>query len=107
MIWNLYCLAKWPAAQARIHSEVESVVGTRALQLEDLKNLPLVKASLKETLRLYPAPFVISRIMQSDTNVRGYNVPAGVRGPQLLQLNAHKWMGIGLFFYLIYQWVFD
>ncbi|OWA53458.1 Cytochrome P450 10 [Hypsibius exemplaris] len=77
MIWNLYCLAKWQDAQERVHGEVASVVGDRQLELDDLKNMPLVKASLKETLRLYPAPFVISRIMQSDTNVRGYNVPKG------------------------------
>ncbi|GAU97763.1 hypothetical protein RvY_09002 [Ramazzottius varieornatus] len=77
VIWSLYCLAQWQDAQERINKEVTRVVGNRPLQLGDLKDLPLVKASLKETLRLYPAPFVISRIMQRDTNVRGYNVPAG------------------------------
>ncbi|XP_055335274.1 cytochrome P450 10-like [Paramacrobiotus metropolitanus] len=76
-IWNLYCLAKWQAAQERIHKEIVDSVGARRLKLDDLRDLPLVKASLKETLRLYPAPFVISRILQNDTNVRGYRVPAG------------------------------
>ena len=78
MIWNLYCLAKYEEAQERVHTEIQQTLQGRYLTLDDLKNLHLVKASLKETLRLYPAPFVISRIMQSDTNLRGYNVPAGV-----------------------------
>lgn len=71
-----------------MNKEVTRVVGNRPLQLSDLKDLPLVKASLKETLRLYPAPFVISRIMQRDTNVRGYNVPAGVS--PYLQVNSRN-----------------
>ncbi|XP_034533404.1 cytochrome P450 27C1 [Notolabrus celidotus] len=53
--WTLYRLARDQAAQARLHSEVNSVCpDRREPTTDDLSRMPYLKAVIKETLRLYP-----------------------------------------------------
>ena len=39
--------------------------------------MKLVRACVRETLRLYPALATVSRIVASDISISGYHVPAG------------------------------
>lgn len=48
------------------------------MEEEHLAALPYLKGVVKEALRLYPvAPFQ-TRVLQRNTNLLGYEVPAGV-----------------------------
>lgn len=57
---------------------LDATGGTGSIGEEHLAALPYLKGVVKETLRLYPvAPFQ-TRVLQQNTNLLGYEVPAGV-----------------------------
>ena len=59
--------------------------GCPVISSSQLEQVPLVRAVVKETLRLYPVAPFLTRLIQSDTCIGGYQVPAGVSG----------WIGLG------------
>ncbi|KAL8570631.1 hypothetical protein ACOMHN_039068 [Nucella lapillus] len=78
LTWCLYCLAQNPEAQQQMMSEVDSLVPHGGeITVDDLTHMPYVRAVLKETFRLYPITYATSRIIPSDIEVAGYNIPAG------------------------------
>ncbi|KAK7100964.1 cytochrome P450 10-like [Littorina saxatilis] len=76
--WCLYNLAKNPEAQSRLAAEVKAAVPQGGeITTESLAQMPYLKAVLKETFRVYPITYATSRILPSDIEVAGYNIPAG------------------------------
>ncbi|XP_035825683.1 cytochrome P450 10, partial [Aplysia californica] len=76
--WCLYLLAKHPEVQERLLSEINAAADKNGDVAADvLCRLPLVKGVVKETLRMYPITYSTSRNMTEDTEIGGYNVPAG------------------------------
>ncbi|ERN10732.1 cytochrome P450 78A9 [Amborella trichopoda] len=78
--WALARLALHPDVQARVHEELDIVVGpTRHISEADLPNLPYLNALLKETVRLHPPGPLLSwaRLSTVDTTVDGRHVPQG------------------------------
>ena len=49
-----YYMLKSPEAYRKAQEEVDTVIGTRSIQYEDLSKLPYINAMLRETLRLQP-----------------------------------------------------
>ncbi|KDO29390.1 hypothetical protein SPRG_05927, partial [Saprolegnia parasitica CBS 223.65] len=83
ILWTLYAIASSPNAhdlQRRLHDEVAAAMGDKAHMDEDtLSKLPLVRACVKEALRLYPVFSTSMRIMRDDTTLLGYSVPKGTQ----------------------------
>ncbi|MEU8622497.1 cytochrome P450 [Streptomyces sp. NPDC048623] len=77
LAWSLYLVAKNPHIEAQLHEEVDSVLDGRTARFEDLENLPVVDRVLKETMRLYPSGWNLSRIVTRDTTLGGYELPEG------------------------------
>ncbi|XP_022096144.1 cytochrome P450 10-like [Acanthaster planci] len=77
MAFCLYCLAKNPEVQERLHEEVNRVLpaGTPATA-EALQTIPYLKAVVKETTRVFPPVDGTSRYSNDDIAVRGYRIPA-------------------------------
>ncbi|XP_010986642.1 sterol 26-hydroxylase, mitochondrial [Camelus dromedarius] len=77
LTWALYHLSKNPEIQAALHEEVVSVVPAGQVpQHKDFAHMPLLKAVLKETLRLYPVVPVNSRvIVDKEIEVGGFLFP--------------------------------
>ncbi|KND04343.1 uncharacterized protein SPPG_00074 [Spizellomyces punctatus DAOM BR117] len=48
-----------------------------ALSYDALRNLPLLEAVLKETLRLHPPIHTVMRLVVKDIEYKGYTIPAG------------------------------
>ncbi|MBX3063948.1 MAG: cytochrome P450 [Anaerolineae bacterium] len=59
LAWSLVELARHPEVEAKLHAEIDSVLGDRAATLDDLPKLTYTQAVIKEILRFYPpAPFL-------------------------------------------------
>lgn len=77
MTFTWYALAKNPQVTARLHEELNRVLGGRAPTVETLKQLPYTLQVVKEVLRLYPAaPFYVRDALSGD-QLGGFDVPAG------------------------------
>jgi len=77
MTWTWYLLSQHPEIEARLYEEVTSVLGDRAPTHQDMPQMPLVDAVMKESLRLYPPAYGIVRQAVKDCELGGYRVPAG------------------------------
>ncbi|XP_037091390.1 cytochrome P450 315a1, mitochondrial-like [Pollicipes pollicipes] len=77
--WALYQLGRDPALQQRLLAEIRQVAPAGAPQLTaaQIDRVPLVKAIVKETLRMYPVAPFLTRLIQADTVIGGYQIPAG------------------------------
>lgn len=77
LTWALYHLSKNPEIQEALHKEVVGVVPSgKVPQHQDFAHMPLLKAVIKETLRLYPVVPANSRIMvEKETEIDGFLFP--------------------------------
>jgi cytochrome P450 len=76
----IQALLLYPHVQARGHAELDSVIGPNRLPtLEDMPNLPYVRACVKETLRWHPAAILgaFPHATTEDDVYNGYRIPAG------------------------------
>jgi cytochrome P450 len=77
LAWSWWLLARHPEAEAKLHAEVDAVLGERAPGVDDLPALPWTRAVLAESMRLYPPAYVVGREPRADYEVGGYRAPAG------------------------------
>uniref|UniRef100_J3MF60 Ent-kaurene oxidase n=1 Tax=Oryza brachyantha TaxID=4533 RepID=J3MF60_ORYBR len=78
--WTMYEIAKNPDKQELLHQEIQEVCGGRTVTEEDLPRLPYLNAVFHETLRLHsPVPVLPPRLVNRDTTLAGYDVPAGTQ----------------------------
>ncbi|TKW34253.1 hypothetical protein SEVIR_2G294100v4 [Setaria viridis] len=78
--WVLARLVLHPDVQARVHDELDCVVGRdRAVTESDSASLVYLHAVIKEVLRLHPPGPLLSwaRLATSDVHVDGHLIPAG------------------------------
>nr|XP_020448673.1 25-hydroxyvitamin D-1 alpha hydroxylase, mitochondrial [Monopterus albus] len=75
--WSLYELSHHPEVQASLRDEVLSVLeGRRIPEAADVARMPLLKATVKEVLRLYPVIPANARVITDrDIQVGGYLIP--------------------------------
>ncbi len=77
LTWTWYLLSQHPAAEARLHQELDAVLEGRPPTLADLDRLPYTEQVVKEAMRLYPPVFMMARMAREDTEIGGYPVPKG------------------------------
>lgn len=77
LTWTWYLLARNPGAEVRLHAELDSVLGGRPPQFEDLPNLPYTDRVLRESMRLYPPAWVNARQSIDDDEICGHPLPGG------------------------------
>ena len=76
MKWAIAFLVNYPKYQEDIQSQLDEVVGGRDPGLEDRANLPLIHATIIETLRVgNVAPLAVPHVTLADTTLCGYRVP--------------------------------
>lgn len=73
--WAWYLLSENPGAEARMHEELRGVLGGRAPEASDFERLPYLRAVVNETLRLYPAAYIVARTSIAPCTVGGYDFP--------------------------------
>jgi cytochrome P450 len=78
MTFAWYVLSQHPAWEARLHAELDAVLGGRAPTEADLPRLGLTRRIIEETLRLYPsAPGLSARVAQAADEIAGVRIPKG------------------------------
>lgn len=75
----LYCLAKDPARQARLRAELKTILPQKDSPLTgaNMRNLPYLRACIKEGLRLYQPTIGNIRTTARDLVLQGYQIPKG------------------------------
>lgn len=73
--WTWWLLATHPEAEARLHRELADVLGDREPTMDD--PLPWTDAVIQESMRLFPPAYAIPRVARVDTELGGYELPAG------------------------------
>uniref|UniRef100_A0A8C8SJW5 Cytochrome P450 family 27 subfamily C member 1 n=1 Tax=Pelusios castaneus TaxID=367368 RepID=A0A8C8SJW5_9SAUR len=77
--WATYLLAKHPEVQQSVYEEIVYNLGKYQVPTsDDVPRLPMIRAVLKETLRLFPVLPGNGRVTQEDLVVGGYFIPKGV-----------------------------
>ena len=77
LTWSWALLAQHPEAEARLHAELDSVLGGRVPIVEDLPRLPYTTGVFAETLRLYPPAAMVFRRALEEHPVGDYVIPPG------------------------------
>jgi cytochrome P450 len=75
--WTWYLLSGHPDAEAKLHAELAQVLGGRLPTIDDMQRLPYTTAIVRESLRLYPPAWVISREAVTPYRLEEIEVPAG------------------------------
>ncbi|XP_034661848.1 probable cytochrome P450 12a4, mitochondrial [Drosophila subobscura] len=75
----LLCLAKNPEKQAKLREEVMKVLPQKDSEFTEasMKNVPYLRACIKESQRLYPLVIGNIRTLNRDSVLSGFQVPAG------------------------------
>ena len=75
--WCWYLLAQNPAACDALQAELASVLNGRPPTPADLPRLPYTERVILETMRLYPAAYMMGRQAVAACELGGYRLPAG------------------------------
>ncbi|WP_280454331.1 cytochrome P450 [Nocardia brasiliensis] len=91
LAWALYLISRNPEVEKQIHAEVDNVLNGATARYADLPNLPVVNRIITETLRLYPAGWLLTRVVSTDTTLGGVRLPANTTvalSPHLIHRRA-------------------
>jgi cytochrome P450 len=95
MTWVWYLLSQHPDEEAKLHAELDAVLGGRAPTLEDLPKLVYTRMIIEETMRVYPpAPGLSVREAKGADQVSGFNVSPGLQiliSPWILHRHRRLW----------------
>jgi cytochrome P450 len=76
--WTWYLLAQHPEVEAKLHEEVDQVLGNRPPSTDDLRQLAYTEMVVKEAMRLYPPIPSFARQATQDTMIDKYPVRKGL-----------------------------
>jgi cytochrome P450 len=94
LAWTWYLLSQAPDVAARLHREIDEVLGDRPPLFEDLRRLDYTRAVIEETLRLYPPVPLLTREALQDEVIRKRPIPRGslvMVVPWLLHRHRKLW----------------
>ena len=63
LTWTFYLLAQHPDIAQQLTQEIDSVLGDRRATLDDLKHLTYTEMVIKESMRLYPPAWIMTRLV--------------------------------------------
>jgi cytochrome P450 len=75
LTWTLYLLSQNPDADARLHDELNRVLGDRIPSPGDYAKLAYTKRIVTESMRLFPPAWIIGRRAISEYQIDRYRLP--------------------------------
>ena len=94
LTWALYLLSQHPDVMARLQTELDTVLAGRLPTMNDLRNLPYTDQVIKETMRLYPPAWLVTRLAIEDVTIREYTIPKGsvlIMSQYVMQRHPDYW----------------
>ena len=77
LTWTWYCLSQNPEAEAKLHAELDTVLGGRLPTLADYPLLPYTEQVFAESMRLYPPAWAMGRMSTKPITLGPYRIPPG------------------------------
>lgn len=77
LAWTWRRLSLNPAARERLFDEVDTVLGDRIPDMDDMERLPWTRACVEEAMRVDSPVWTIGRQALADDEVLGYRIPRG------------------------------
>jgi cytochrome P450 len=74
LAWAWYLLAQYPDIEAKLHAELDEVLGGRQPSFEDAPRLRYTEMVVAEVLRLYPPAWMFSRMLREEHQIGGYPI---------------------------------
>jgi cytochrome P450 len=75
LTYTWYLLAQHPEVEAKLHREIDEVLGERKANFADVENLKYTQMVFAEAMRLYPPAWALGRRAIRDCEIFGYHVP--------------------------------
>jgi sterol 14alpha-demethylase len=77
--WLIIELLRNPEVMDRVIAEIDALAeaGGGEITYQDLRELPWLEGSIKETLRLHPPLILLLRMVMEPQQVEGFDIPAG------------------------------
>ncbi len=94
LAWAWYLLSQSPEVEARLHAELDQVLGGRVPTLADVPRLIYTRAVFDETIRLYPPVPLLARQASRREKIRRWTIEPGslvIVVPWLLQRHRRYW----------------
>ncbi len=92
--WAWYLLSKSAEVEEKLSSELNAVPGGGSPEIADLAKFVYTRQVIEETLRLYPALWLMTRAALKNDQLGDYFVPAGTEiyiSPYLIQRRPAFW----------------
>jgi cytochrome P450 len=74
--WTFYLLSQNPEAEAKLHKELDTVLGSRGPTFEDIPRLAYTEMVVSESMRLFPPAWGIGRRSLVDQTIGPYQISA-------------------------------
>jgi len=94
LAWAWHLLARNPAAEERLHAELDAVLGGRPPAYSDLPRLCYARRVVEEAMRLYPPVWMFFRVSRDADRLGDYALPAGAHlalSPYVTQRDPRFW----------------
>ncbi len=75
--WGIYLLALFPQMQTRLRDEVRAAKPEGPIVFDDLQHMPLLRAHIRETLRLYPSAAFFARDAADTLTLKDVTIRKG------------------------------
>jgi cytochrome P450 len=100
MIWTWYLLSQHPVVEAKLHAELDAVLGGRTPTHDDVPKLTYTRMIIEESMRMYPPAHTLARVALADDTLCGRAIPKGATVmivPWLLHRHKKLWQNPGQF----------
>ena len=77
LTWALYLLSQNPAVEAKLHAELDAVLGDRSPTPADLPQLTYTEKVFAESMRLYPPAWMMARRVIEPLQLGEHTLPVG------------------------------
>lgn len=100
LAWTWYLLSHAPDVEAKLHAELDSLLGGRAATYGDYEKLTYTRMVLEEAMRLYPPAHTTARQANADDRFGDIAIPAGtmvVISPYIMHRHRLYWQNPDVF----------